>query len=122
MCPDENEDALELQMEMDRYEAAAHSMQTAVALELSRDRVECGRAHREENEATPVLDQSAMGPKHLRVGVNSAMVDTSAMVQLMIDKGLITKLEWATALADGMEREVQMYRERLNLPDNVKLA
>lgn len=52
-------------------------------------------------------------PKHLRVGVNSAMCDHAALVRLLIDKGVITNDEYMTAIAEEMEREAERYQERL---------
>jgi hypothetical protein len=60
--------------------------------------------------------------KHLRVGVNSAMVDSGALIDLLIRKGVITEDEISKELADKMEQEVKMYRKELNLPDNVELG
>jgi hypothetical protein len=53
-----------------RYTAAAHGMQTGVATKM----------HWNPNETLP---------KHLRVGVNAAMVDTSAIAGLLIARELI---------------------------------
>ena len=78
-----------------RYQKACHAMQSGVAMEMQIG----GRAHE---------------PKHLRVGVNSAMVEGSALVQLLIEKGLFTKEEWARALAVSMENEVRSYEARLS--------
>jgi hypothetical protein len=88
----------------ERYLAAAHAMQSGVALSIAR-----GEAR-------------DMEPKHLRVGVNSALVDCAALAKLLIDKGILTEEEYERALADAMEAEVQRYRERLQLPDNVHLG
>jgi hypothetical protein len=80
----------------ERYEAACHAMQTGVKMEM-----ELGMNNAHE-------------PKHLRVGVNSALVDNSSLVQLLIAKGVITSDEFVRALADGMEAEVQRYEQRLS--------
>lgn len=56
----------------------------------------------------------ARSPKHLRVGVNSALVDSGALAALLIAKGVITEVEYAEALAFGMEREVNTYEARLS--------
>lgn len=79
----------------DRYLAAAHAMQTGVAFKMDHDPGETS-------------------PKHLRVGVNSAMVETSALALLLIEKGVFTMVEYRTALAEAMERERDMYQEWLN--------
>lgn len=52
-------------------------------------------------------------PKHLRTGVNAAMVENAALVQLLIDRGLVTRGEWAERLRDGMRAEVARYEQRL---------
>lgn len=79
---------------MARYRVAAHAMQTGVAFA--------------NPEGTG--DQT---PKHLRVGVNSAMVEHSALAHLLMRKGVITEEEYYTALADGMEQEAERYRSEL---------
>lgn len=89
--------------DLERYQAALHAMQTGVAAMM------------------PSLETE---PKHLRVGVNSSMVETSALAMLMVQKGIITYDEWAKALADAMEREADLYRQRLRtrLGPNVDIA
>lgn len=86
-----------------RYVAAAHAMQTGVKLKMQKDPNDCS-------------------PKHLRVGVNSALVETSALASILMAKGIFTETEYREALADFMEREVESYRKELGLPDNVGLA
>ena len=78
----------------DQYLKAAHAMQTGVA--MKRD-----------------IDPTETQPKHLRVGVNSAMVDTATLVSLLISKGLITKEEWMAAVTMAMETEVKLYETEL---------
>lgn len=89
--------------DMERYYAAAHAMQTAVALTMERDGAETS-------------------PKHLRVGVNVALRDLGSLVALLVEKGVITPDEYQKAIADGMEEEVETYRKGLDLPDNVTLG
>lgn len=77
-----------------RYEAAAHAMQSGVA-----------------------ADQSSGGReshKHLRVGINSAMVETSAIGQLLMAKGIVSADEYAEAIVAGMEAEVLRYQQLLS--------
>lgn len=59
------------------------------------------------------VDQAHEG-KHLRVGVNSAMVSDAAVVELLIAKGIITELEWWQALVRRMEKEVDGYEQDLS--------
>jgi hypothetical protein len=83
----------------ERYVVAAHAMQTGVALE-------------QVHNPGPTL------PKHLRVGINSALVNQAALARLLIDIGIITEEEYLKALAEEMERERDRYEEHLG----VKLA
>jgi len=80
-----------------RYVALAHAMQAGVALEMN---------YPEMSHATD--------PKHLRVGVNVAMVDHSALVTLLLDKGLLTEAEYYDALIVAMEKEVRLYEQRIS--------
>lgn len=79
----------------ERYLAACHAMQSGVAQ----------RMHQDSGETAP---------KHLRVGVNSAMVQSSVLAQLLMDKGIITEQEWFSALADAMERERDSYAKLIS--------
>ena len=91
----------------DRYAAAMHAMQSGVAFD---------EAHGDDS----------LKPKHLRVGINSCLVDSGALATLLIAKGVITEAEYFEALADGAEREKQRYTEHVNAHygggDKVKLA
>lgn len=91
----------------ERYLAAAHAMQSGVAAEMA------------DSERA-----AATSPKHLRVGVNTAMVDHASIVTLLVEKGILTWDEVHKALADGMEREVAAYEERLSAArgTTIKLA
>lgn len=77
-----------------RYTDAMHAVQTAVAFELGRG------------------DTSA-SPKHLRVGVNSALIQSSVLAELMISKGVITWEEYWKALAEKAEEEVAKYKKEI---------
>lgn len=79
-----------------RYTAASHAMQSGVAQSME-------------------IDPASTTPKHLRVGVNSAHVSDSALVELLIDKGIFTREEFYTALADAMENEVASYEGELSM-------
>jgi hypothetical protein len=94
-----------------RYAAAAHAMQSGVAMDMQTD---------------PGTSHGATTPKHLRVGLNSAMVTDQAVAELLIAKGIITNDEYLEAVASCMEREAQRYEdilnERLGGPGRVTLA
>ena len=57
-------------------------------------------------------------PKHLRVGINSALVSHAALVKLLIEKGILTEGEYVASQADAMETEVALYEERANRGNN----
>jgi hypothetical protein len=81
-------------------EALVHRVQSAIALfEGRRDAfgVRCA-----ETES-----------KHLRVGVNSALVETSALARLMFRKGMMSAEEYYDALIETWEQEVDSYRTRV---------
>lgn len=90
--------------DVERWHAAAHAMQSGVALDHERNGAHDGT------------------PKHLRVGVNVALCDHAALVRLLVEKGIFTEEEYAKAIADEMEREVERYRQKLGLGDNVRLG
>jgi hypothetical protein len=79
---------------IERYNAALHAVQSGVALEIER------------------RPNGAHSPKHLRTGVNSAMIQNGALVRLMVDKGVITWPEWFDRLALEAEREQKAYEDR----------
>lgn len=79
----------------ERYLAAAHGMQSGVAAKMN-------------------FDPADTEPKHLRVGVNSAMIQHSALSRLLIDKGVITEREYFSAVADAMERERDGYQREVS--------
>lgn len=77
-----------------RYRAACHAMQSGVAMMMN-------------------YDPKPTEPKHLRVGVNSALCDQAALVKLLVNKGVITRRDYEEALVTEMKREVAGYEEQL---------
>ena len=59
-------------------------------------------------------DAGSTEPKHLRVGINSAMCDQAALVRLLMEKGIITQAEYTAAITDEMNREVERYEATLS--------
>lgn len=90
-----------------QYNRDAHGMQSGVKMEM---------------ELTPTT--SATDPKHLRVGVNSALADHGGLVALLIAKGVFTEEEYFQAIADSMRKERERYEELLSriLQTTVTLA
>lgn len=85
-----------------RWKAAAHGMQTGVAFDHEKG----------SDDGTP---------KHLRVGINSAMADHAGLVKLLISKGVITEEEYLEAIADSMEEERDRYEQHLELKHGAKV-
>lgn len=86
-----------------RYIAAAHAMQSGVM----------------QDHALGGDDGS---PKHLRVGINTALADQGALVRLLVAKGLITEEEYLAAIADAMEDEQKRYEEALTERMGVEIS
>lgn len=77
------------------YVEACHAMQTGVAHKMR-------------------LDPSETSPKHLRVGVNVAMSDHGALVELLIAKGVFTLEEITAVMTAKMNAEVDSYEQYLS--------
>lgn len=90
------------------YEEALHGMQTAVLHEMNLK--EKGDHRRSEVIRTDLIYPN--GPKHLRVGVNSAMSDMLAIVTLLIDKGIITEEEYVERVRLAMNEELARYEDK----------
>lgn len=58
-------------------------------------------------------DSKSLTGKHLRVGVNNALVEGSALARLLIRKGVITEGEYFDVIIEGLEGEVRSYEQRL---------
>lgn len=80
---------------LDRYYALAHAMQSGVAMMMN-------------------YDPTVTEPKHLRVGINEALLEQSALGELLIAKGLITEDEYMDAMIAGLEKEVRRYEETIS--------
>lgn len=58
-------------------------------------------------------DTKATDPKHLRVGVNNALVEASAIVKLLVDKGICTGDEYFVILNQMLREEVDRYQKEI---------
>ena len=85
----------EIQDDIDRGVRALVAMQSGVAYEME-------------------MGVASTSPKHLRVGVNSAMIQLTGLVRLLHDKGLINDAEYWEYQADEAERELERYEGRAN--------
>ena len=90
---------------MKRVMAAAHAVQTGVKLEMQL----------EGFSVLPQIDKSGQGPKHLRVGVNMAMCETSTLTRLLVEKGIFTWGEFASTYAEVVEEEKAKYEKQLGI-------
>lgn len=86
-----------------QYQALLHAMQTGVMHEMR-------------------YDPAPTTSKHLRTGVNSSIVQNSALVMLLVDKGVITWLEYWQYQVDAFRREVEAYEARLSAAMGVKVT
>jgi hypothetical protein len=83
-------------VDMQRYERAMQALHNAVSYEI-----EMG------------INSKDKTMKSLRVGVNSTLVDFTALAQLLIKKDIITEDEYLASLASAAEEEVKRYEVRL---------
>ena len=81
--------------DVDRYEAALHAVQSGVLFDHQ-------------------LGSDDGSPKHLRVGITSAMIQSTTLVRLLVDAGAFTRADWWRALADEAHRERQRYEAQLS--------
>lgn len=83
------------------YEARLHAMQSGVEMD-------------NDVRFAPGDEGYSDDLKHLRVGINSAKCDHTALVRLLISKGIITSFEYNGAILNEMDREVARYEEMLS--------
>lgn len=68
--------------------------------------------HRKTDEP----DHMETSPKHLRTGVNMAMVSQDALIKILIAKGIVTEHEYFEALVVAAQAELTRYEKELNMP------
>lgn len=85
------------------YLELCHAMQSGVASKMN-------------------YDDSEVQPKHLRVGVNSALVSNGALIDLLVDKGVFTEEEYSIKLNEWMQLEVDRYEAELAAHFGTKIA
>lgn len=93
----------ELEEIYEEYHSLSHAMQTGVAYQMDKTK-------------------GPTEPKHLRVGVNSALVSHSALVHILIDKGVFTELDYAKSLRNEMKKEVERYERLLKEEYNITIS
>jgi len=84
----------------ERYERAAHRVQTAIAFNPDRPR-----------------DQY----KDLRTGLDLTKADMGGLATLLIAKGIFTLEEYLEAVADGAEREAELKENELSVRHGINV-
>ena len=87
--------------ELERHKAAQHAMQSGVAFLIG------------HYQARGSIPKDCLA-KAIRVGVNTALSDHSALARLLIRKGLISAKEYAETIAAAMEEEKAQYEKRIS--------
>lgn len=72
--------------------------------------------------AKMLYDESEITPKHLRVGINSSMVNNSALVKILFKKGIITEHEYWQSMVNEAYDEVIRYEKILSEHFNKKIT
>lgn len=85
----------ELDQLKEQYKRLLHAMQTGVAYSME-------------------FDPAETTPKHLRVGVNSSLRSTYAVVALLVEKGIITEEEYFTKMIQALQQDVADYQEKIS--------
>lgn len=85
---------MSIESDLARYRAALHAMQTGVGYMMN-------------------YDPAETSPKHLRAGINSAMLELGFLHKALIEKGVFTEEEFAAGLAEFAEKERDSYVEKL---------
>lgn len=76
----------------ERYLAAAHAVQSGVKYDP---------------------DSASQEPKHLRTGIDLMKAEQAGLVDLLIRKGVFTRVEYHEAMADAVETEKRRYETYL---------
>ncbi|MCA0424033.1 MAG: hypothetical protein LCH61_12050 [Proteobacteria bacterium] len=84
----------------ERYERAAHRVQTAIAFNPDRPR-----------------DQY----KDLRTGIDMSKADAAGLATLLIAKGVFTLEEYIAAVADSAEREADQKEDELSVRHGINV-
>lgn len=72
--------------------------------------------------AKMLISGSETSPKQLRTGVNNALVQLGVIAKVLIDKGLLSELEYWQLMNEGLEVEVKGYEEYLSEQHKAKIT
>lgn len=87
----------------DRYRAALHAMQSGVRAVI----------HLDEDHSGADPNTWSHSPKHLRVGINSAMIESAAIARVLLNKKIIGEEEYWQMLVEVAEEEKRKYEVEL---------
>jgi hypothetical protein len=90
-----SDDAAKVTALQQEYTGLLHAMQTGVLIQINAG----------SGETTP---------KHLRVGVNSALIQNSSLATLLMRKGVITELEYWETQVELWRNEVRDYEATIS--------
>ena len=68
------------------------------------------------------VDRAEAGPKHLRVGVNSTLIQSSAVALLLMEKGIIAPDEYFGKVNELLAADVASYERKLSDKMGVKVT
>ena len=85
---------------IEEYQRLAHAMQAGVAFSPNKE---------------------AQEPKHLRVGINAAMSDHGASVELLIEKSVSSEIDYFEKAVKFMRQEVEDYKKELAQGTDTKI-
>jgi hypothetical protein len=85
---------------IERYERAAHRVQTALAF---------------------MPDHDNMKPKHLRTGIDMSKSDMAGLATLLVEKGVFTKEEYIEAVTTSAEAEADAYEHELSVRTGINV-
>jgi hypothetical protein len=91
------------------YEELCHAHQTGVKTDIETD----PKNHQPLGNGTAAFDVLRY-LKHLRVGIDGALVEQSALAKILMDKGIFTEQEYFDAIVAARRAEVARYEKILS--------
>lgn len=85
------------------YEEAGHGVQTAIAFKMGQG-------------------EKATEPKHMRTGIDMSKADMLGLVELLIDKNIITSAEYLEAIRLSANQELALHEEEVQQKYNIKTS
>lgn len=95
------------------FDNMAPTPEQAALLQELPHRVQSAVAYLQSHSERTGERYTEIEPKHLRIGVNSAMIEASAMGRLLMSKGIITSAEYYDSVILVWREEVASYQRTL---------